>query len=130
MAYSATVTKTKLNNVDYVYDITEDWDGTTPGTATDFSIAVPAAGRILRYKSNATSSASHTVTPVISVVENATSGVNIVMQVSAAGNDIDEQAVDPPKYYSSTKLLYINNNSNHADAEVTTRIFLRDTWGL
>ena len=129
MAYSATVTKTKLNNVDYVYDITEDWDGTTPDATTDFSIAVPAAGRILRYKSNA-SDASHTVTPVISVVENATSGVNLVMKFSAAENDLDEQTVDPPKYYSSTKLLYINNNSNHADAEVTTRIFLRDTWGL
>ena len=129
MAYSATVTKTKLNNVDYVYDITEDWDGSTPTAATDFSIAVPAAGRILRYKSNA-SDASHTVTPVISVVENATSGVNLVMKFSAAENDLDEQTVDPPKYYSSTKLLYINNNSNHADAEVTTRIFLRDTWGL
>ena len=129
MAYSATVTKTKINNVDYVFDITEDYDGTSAGSTTDFSLDVPVTGRILRYKAKATN-ASHKVTPIICVVENATNGVNIVMEISSAANEIDEQAVDPPKYYASGKKLYINNNCDNSAGVVTTRIFLRDTWGL
>ncbi len=53
MAYSSTVTKTKINNVDYVYDITETMGGDTAGTGTDFSIDVTTSGRILRYTCSA-----------------------------------------------------------------------------
>ena len=41
MAYSATVTKTKINEVDFVYEVTE----LEAVSGSEFTITVPTAGR-------------------------------------------------------------------------------------
>lgn len=95
MAYSSTVTKTKINNVDYVYDITETMGSTTAGTGTDFSIDVTTSGRILRYTCSASAG---TVDPCVSVGDNpydSTAGVrqdvDLVLENATAAAVVDLQ---------------------------------------
>jgi len=134
MAYASTVTKTKINNVDYVYDITETMGSTTAGTGTDFSIDVTTSGRILRYTCSASAG---TVDPCVSVSDNpydASGGVrqdvNLVLENATAAAVVDLQPSGYVLFHSTDKKLYINNVCSNTGATVTTRIFVRDTWGL
>tara|TARA_R110000824_G_scaffold40221_1_gene120781 strand:- start:2018 stop:2389 length:372 start_codon:yes stop_codon:yes gene_type:complete len=123
MAYSATVTKTKINEVDFVYEVTE----LEAVSGSEFTITVPTAGRILRYKCSATG--VNTVDPVVAVATGTPGGVEVVMENATAATDIDLQASGYVLYYSSSKTLYIRNNSSTSQT-LRTRIFLRNTWGL
>tara|TARA_Y100001963_G_C6730726_1_gene423756 strand:- start:343 stop:741 length:399 start_codon:yes stop_codon:yes gene_type:complete len=132
MAYSSTVTKTKINNVDYVYDITETMGGDTAGTGTDFSIDVTTSGRILRYTCSADAG---TVNPCVSVADNPYDGsvrqdVDLVLENATAAAVVDLQPSGYVLFYATGKKLYINNVCSNTGATVTTRIFIRDTWGL
>jgi hypothetical protein len=123
MAYSATVTKTKINEVDFVYEVTE----LEAVAGSEFTIAVPTSGRILRYKCSAAS--GNTVNPLVSVATGAPGGVDVVLENSSAELDVDLQPSGYVLYYSNTGTLYIRNRSNTSQT-LRTRIFLRSTWGL
>ena len=136
MAYSSTVTKTKITTVDYVYDITETMGSTTAGTGTDFSIDVTTSGRILRYTCSASSG---TVDPCVSVADNpydatvtpkVRQDVDLVLENATAAAVVDLQPSGYVLFYATDKKLYINNVCSDSSATVTTRIFVRDTWGL
>ena len=134
MAYSSTVTKTKINEVDFVYDITETMGSTTAGTGTDFSIDVPTSGRVLRYTSSASAG---TVDPVISVADNpydastlVRQDVDLILENATAAAVVDLQPSGYVLYHTTGKKLYINNLCTNTTATVTTRIFLLNTWGL
>jgi len=132
MAYASTVTKTKITEVDFVYDITETMGTTTAGTATDFSIDVPTSGRILRYICSASAG---TVDPVIATAADPYDGsvredVNLVLENATAAAVVDLQPQGYVLYHASGQKLYINNVCSDTGATVTTKIFLRNTWGL
>ena len=134
MAYASTVTKTKITEVDFVYDITETMGGVTAHTTTDFSIDVPTSGRILRYICSASAG---TVDPVIATAADPydSSGgvrndVNLVLQNATAAAVVDLQPQGYVLYHASGQKLYINNVCSNTGATVTTKIFLRNTWGL
>ena len=134
MAYASTVTKTKITEVDFVYDITETMGGVTAHTTTDFSIDVPTSGRILRYICSASAG---TVDPVIATGADpydSTTGVredvNLVLENATAAAVVDLQPQGYVLYHASGQKLYINNVCSNTGATVTTKIFLRNTWGL
>ena len=127
MAYAYTVVKTKVSEIDYVYEITET--GIIGGASGDqYQIDVPKSGLILRYKS-ARISGTGTLDPIVTVTTGVTSGIDVTMENGTASADIDLQPASPIFYYASALKLYCNNHAT-SGASVKTKIFIRDTWGI
>ncbi len=128
MAYSATVTRTKINEVDSLYEITET-DTTAGVDGDEFQITVQTTGRVFRYLA-AITSGSGTIDPVISASTGVTTGVDVVLSNDAADTEVDLQPTSPVFFYTSGGILYINNYASTSGLNIKTKIFVRDTWGL
>ena len=128
MAYTVSVTKTKINEVDSLFEVTET-DTTGGADGDEFTISVENTGRIFRYKSNITSGTG-TIDPIIASTTNTKTGVDVIMENDSASTDIDLQPNGPVLFYSSSGLIYINNYASTSGLNISTKIFIRDTWGL
>tara|TARA_R100001079_G_C4432956_1_gene145028 strand:+ start:633 stop:1013 length:381 start_codon:yes stop_codon:yes gene_type:complete len=126
MAYASSVTRTKVadSNVDYVYDITET-DSTSGGNEVSIDLTT-STGRILKIQVDITSG-SGKVKCQIGVSSSPTG--NDVIALTRQKTDIDEQP-DPILFFASGKKLYINNQASADGLNISTRIFIRETWGL
>ena len=126
MAYASSVTRTKVadSNVDFVYDITET-DSTSGGNEVSIDLTT-STGRILKIQVDITSG-SGKVKCQIGVASNPTG--NDVIALTRQKADIDEQP-DAILFYASGKKLYINNQASADGLNISTRIFIRETWGL
>ena len=59
-----------------------------------------------------------------------TTGVDVVLVNSDADDEIDLQPMAPIFFHSTDGLLYVNNYASTSGLNISTKIFIRDTWGL
>lgn len=125
MAYSATVTVTKVNSdTDYLVTIEE----TDAAAASEFEIkGLPYNGRILRYTSVLTSGTGTTVDPIVGYATNP-SGINVILENDAPAATIDVTP-DPATYYVASTMFVRSKVDAGTDNAISTRILVRGTFG-
>ena len=127
MAYSYTATKTSTSaDGSFLYTVVE----TDPVEASEFTLSVPSAGRIIRWKAYI-STTSIVIEPVMGESTNP-ANQDIVVQLSAsstsvdAGN-VDEQPIVSPVYSGGT--MYCRSNAASAlTGTITHKLYFRPLW--
>ena len=125
MAYSATVTVTKVNSdTDFLVTVEE----TDAAATSEFEIdGLPFNGRILRYTCVLTSGTGTTVDPIVGFATNP-SGINVIIENDTAAATIDVTP-DPGTYYVASKMFVRSKVDAGTNNAISTRILVRGTFG-
>jgi len=123
MAYSYTATKTSTSaDGSFLYTVVE----TDPEETSEFTLSVPSAGRIIRWKAY-TSDASKTITPVMGESTNPANQEVVLHLSTSVDQNVDEQPIVSPVYSGST--LYCRSvASGTISGTVTHKLYFRPLW--
>lgn len=132
MAYSYTATKTSTSaDGSFLYTVVE----TDTEAASEFTLSVPSAGRIIRWKAYLSDNAAKTITPIMGEATNP-SNQNVVLQLTASGTgdgNVDEQPIVSPVYSGST--LYCRSVPKDTSGSgvtisgtITHKLYFRPLW--
>tara|TARA_R100001594_G_C4000710_1_gene254678 strand:+ start:232 stop:618 length:387 start_codon:yes stop_codon:yes gene_type:complete len=126
MAYSFTATKSSTSaDGSFLYTVVE----TDPETASEFTLDVPSAGRVIRWKAYLSDNTDKTMAPIMGESTNP-ENEEVVMEFKASApgdGNVDEQPMVSPVYSSGT--LYCRSRaSDTVSGTVTHKIYFRPLW--